>query len=135
MLLGAGESWYAKADAGGWIVSPAEEEPVEPHDAWADDLTLAEGLDRYARAVTEPVTRPRTSWAGLRTFTPDRVPALGWAADARDVLWCAGQGGYGFQTAPAAARHLAELTAGRPATLGAALTAELDPARLAGVPA
>jgi glycine/D-amino acid oxidase-like deaminating enzyme len=131
MLLGAGEGWYAKPDAGGWIVSPAEEDLAEPHDAWADDLVLAQGLDRYARAVAVPPTRPRASWAGLRSFAPDRVPALGWAADAGDVLWCAGQGGTGFQTAPAAARHLADIAAGRPPEIGAETAAALDPGRLA----
>jgi D-arginine dehydrogenase len=28
MIFGAGESWYAKPDAGKLIVSPAEEEPA-----------------------------------------------------------------------------------------------------------
>ena len=43
MLLGAGERWYAKPDAGKLIVSPAEEDPTEPQDAWADDMVVAEG--------------------------------------------------------------------------------------------
>ena len=46
--------WYAKPDAGGWIVSAAEEHPMEPMDAWADDMVLAEGLARYEQYVTEP---------------------------------------------------------------------------------
>ncbi len=33
MIFGAGESWYAKPDAGRLLVSPAAEDPVEPHDA------------------------------------------------------------------------------------------------------
>ena len=77
MIFGAGETWYAKPDAGALIVSPAEEHPMDPHDAWADDMVLAEGLARYEEMVTEPVTRLISSWAGLRTFAPDRVLAIG----------------------------------------------------------
>jgi D-arginine dehydrogenase len=114
MLMGAGESWYAKADAGAWIVSPAEEHPVpEPHDAWPDDMVLAEGIARYQPFVTEEVTRVTSSWAGLRTFAPDRCLVLGPDPDRADFIWVAGQGGYGFQTAPAASRLVADLVAGR----------------------
>lgn len=115
MMFGSKEAWYAKPDAGALIVSPAEEDPAEPHDAWADDMVLAEGLARYEEMVTEPVTRLIASWAGLRTFSPDRKPVFGRDPAMPDFVWCAGQGGYGFQSAPAAARLLADLVAGRPA--------------------
>lgn len=129
MLFGAGESWYAKPDAGALIVSPAEEDPQVPHDAWADDMVLAEGLARYEEMVTEPVTRLISNWAGLRTFSPDRVLVIG--RDARDpgFFWLAGQGGYGFQTCPAASRLAADLIGGRPTALSSGLVAALDPAR------
>jgi glycine/D-amino acid oxidase-like deaminating enzyme len=129
MIFGAGETWYAKPDAGALLVSPADEHAMEPHDAWADDMVLAEGLARYEAMVTEPVTRLISSWAGLRTFTPDRVLAIG--RDIRDpaFFWVAGQGGYGFQTAPAASALVADLVAGRPPALNAPAVAALDPAR------
>ena len=130
MLIGAGESWYAKPDAGAWLVSPAEEDPVaEPHDAWADDLVLAEGIARYQPFVTEEVTRITATWAGLRTFAPDRCLVLGPDPADAAFVWCAGQGGYGFQTAPAASRLLADLVAGRAPDLDAATVAGLSPAR------
>jgi glycine/D-amino acid oxidase-like deaminating enzyme len=129
MIFGAGESWYAKPDAGALLVSPAEEDPAEPHDAWADDLVLAEGLARYEAMVTVPVTRPIATWAGLRTFTPDRCLALGPAPGAPGFWWCAGQGGYGMQTSPAASRLLADRIAGRAPELDPATVAALDPAR------
>lgn len=131
MIFGAGESWYAKPDAGALIVSPAEEDPVEPHDAWADDMVLAEGLARYEEMVTEPVSRLLASWAGLRTFTPDRVLAIGRDPHEPSFLWFTGQGGYGFQTAPAASQLLADLVADRPSQIGADIRAALDPARFA----
>jgi hypothetical protein len=75
-------------------------------------MVLAEGLARYEARVTEPVTRVETSWAGLRTFAPDRCLVLG--PDPLDpaFVWCAGQGGYGFQTSPAASALLAARVAG-----------------------
>ncbi len=131
MLIGAGESWYAKPDAGAWLVSPAEEHPVpEPHDAFADDMVLAEGIARYQPFVTEEVTRVTGNWAGLRTFAPDRCLVLGPDPECPDFVWVAGQGGYGFQTAPAASQLVADLIAGRAPTLPADVVAALRPDRL-----
>lgn len=128
---GVGESWYCKPDAGALIVSPADEDPVEPQDAWADDMVLAEGLARYQDAVTVPVTRMLANWAGLRSFAPDRALVIG--ADPQDAsfLWCAGQGGYGFQTAPAASQLLADLALGATPSLDAGTVRALSPARFA----
>ncbi|MBF9029117.1 FAD-dependent oxidoreductase [Rhodobacterales bacterium HKCCE3408] len=130
MMFGPGERWYAKPDAGALLVSPADEDPVEPHDAWADDMVLAEGLARYEAAVTEPVTRPIATWAGLRSFAPDRQLVIGFEADEPSFLWVAAQGGYGMQTAPAASQLAADLVAGRAPDVGAELAAALSPARL-----
>lgn len=130
MLFGPGEDWYAKPDAGALIVSPAEEDLVEPHDAYADDMVLAEGLARYEANVTEPVTRLISSWAGLRTFTPDRTLVLGPDPAERSFIWCAGQGGYGMQSSPAASQLLADLVAGRPSELAPETVAALTPDRL-----
>lgn len=129
MMFGPGEDWYAKPDAGALIVSPAEEHPMDPHDAWADDMVLAEGLARYEEMMTEPVTRLISNWAGLRTFAPDRVLVIG--RDLRDpsFFWLAGQGGYGFQTCPAASRLAADLIGGRAPEIDADLVAQLSPAR------
>ena len=126
---GPGESWYAKPDAGALIVSPAEEHLMEPHDAWADDMVLAEGLARYEEMVTEPVTRLLSSWAGLRTFAPDRVLVIGPDLREPSFFWLAGQGGYGFQTSAAASRLAADLIGGRVPELDAALVAQLAPSR------
>jgi len=129
MLFGVGELWYAKPDAGALIVSPAEEHPMEPHDAWADDMVLAEGLARYEEFVTEPVTRLISNWAGLRTFAPDRALVIGPDTREPSFFWLAGQGGYGFQTSPAASLLAADLIGGRNPELEAQLVASLSPAR------
>ena len=129
MLFGPGEDWYANPDAGALIVSPAEEDLVEPHDAYADDMVLAEGLARYEAHVTEPVTRLLSSWAGLRTFAPDRTLVLGPDPAAPTFIWCAGQGGYGMQSSPAASRLLADLVAGRAPELPPEMVQALVPDR------
>lgn len=131
MIFGAGEAWYAKPDAGALIVSPAEEDPSHPHDAWPDDMVLAGGLARYEAMMTVPVTRLLASWAGLRTFAPDRVPVIGPDPAEPSFLWLAGQGGYGFQTSPAASLLAADLLAGRHPALDAGTVAALSPRRLA----
>ena len=130
MFFGVGETWYAKPDAGALLVSPAEEDAAEPHDAWADDMVLAEGLARYENMVTTPVTRLLTSWAGLRSFSPDRALVLGPEPGDPAFVWCAAQGGYGFQTAPAASQLLADLVIGRTPPLPADVVAQLTPDRL-----
>ncbi|MEP4197285.1 MAG: FAD-binding oxidoreductase [Aliishimia sp.] len=129
MFFGAGETWYAKPDAGALIVSPAEEDPVAPMDAWPEDMILAEGLARYQDFVTKDVTRPLSTWAGLRSFAPDRSLVLGQDPDMPTFIWCAGQGGYGFQTAPAASQLVADLALGRPPELRAEEIATFDPGR------
>lgn len=129
MIFGAGETWYAKPDAGALIVSPAEEHAMDPHDAWPDDMVLAEGLARYEAMVTEPVTRLLASWAGLRTFAPDRALVIGPDRNVPTFFWLAGQGGYGFQTSPGASLLAADLIAGRNPHVGADVAATLSPAR------
>ena len=52
-------------------------------------------------------------WAGLRSFAPDRKPVYGFAPGHPGFFWCAGQGGFGIQTAPAAAKLAAALLLGQ----------------------
>ena len=130
MLFGPGETWYAKPDAGAMIVSPADEDPMPPMDAWADDMVLAEGLARYEAHVTEPVTRLLSNWAGLRSFAPDRNLVLGPDPHDPSFIWMAGQGGYGFQTAPAASQLAADLVSGASPVIAADMVAKLRVDRL-----
>ncbi|MCP4183845.1 MAG: FAD-binding oxidoreductase [Hyphomicrobiales bacterium] len=109
LLLGASETWYAKPDAGNLLISPAEEDECEPMDAWAEDLMLAEGIDRFQQFVDFEVTRVDSNWAGLRTFAPDRTPIVGFDPRAKGFFWLAGQGGYGVQTSPAMSAVAADI--------------------------
>jgi len=130
LFADASDGFYAKPDAGRLMISPVDEDPVAPHDVWADDMVLAEGLDRYEQAVTVPVTRVERNWAGLRTFAPDRTPVVGFDPRAKGFFWLAGQGGYGIQTAPALSDLCADLILNRTAGLADAVLAALAPERL-----
>jgi D-arginine dehydrogenase len=103
------EAYYFKPDAGLLLISPADETPVEPCDVQPEELDIATAIDRVERATLVSIKRVRRSWAGLRSFTPDRSPVIGFDEVAPGFFWLAGQGGYGIQTAPAAARLAAAL--------------------------
>ncbi|UPH72060.1 FAD-binding oxidoreductase [Abyssibius alkaniclasticus] len=123
------DAWYAKPMGGRLMVSPAEEDPVAPHDAWPDDMVLAEGLDRFEQDVTMRVSRVERSWAGLRSFVPDRTLVAGFDANAKGFFWLVGQGGYGVQTAPAMAQLTADLCIGRTPVLADWVVNALSPNR------
>lgn len=129
LFASASERWYAKPEAGKLMVSPADEDPVDPHDAWPDDMVLAEGLHRFEQAVTVPVIRVERSWAGLRTFAPDRTPVVGFDPRADGFFWLAGQGGYGVQTAPALSALTAALCTGSGTDIPDPVVAALSPGR------
>ncbi|MEN9060714.1 NAD(P)/FAD-dependent oxidoreductase [Ponticoccus litoralis] len=125
------DTWYAKPDGGRLMISPADEDPVEPGDAWPDDMVLAEGLDRFSQMVDVPLVRPSHSWAGLRSFVADKTPVVGMDPLAPGFFWLAGQGGYGVQTAPALAALTAALCLGGRPALDADTLAALSPERFA----
>jgi D-arginine dehydrogenase len=112
-LIGdAGETWYCKPQSGKLLVSPADATPVDPHDAFADDMTLAEGIERFQEAMDIEVTRVEHTWGGLRSFASDGNPVCGYDAVAPRFFWLAGQGGYGIQTSPALSSLAAALIEG-----------------------
>jgi len=112
-VIDADEQFYFKPDAGRILASPADETPSDPCDAWADDMDVAICIERMQAAADIPVRRVVRSWAGLRSFVADRSPVIGFDEALPGFFWLAGQGGYGVQTAPAAARVAAALAAGQ----------------------
>ena len=129
LLFGVGEGWYCKPDAGALIISPADEDPSTPHDAWADDMVLAEAIAQYEDRVDHSVSRMLSNWAGLRTFAPDRQLVLGPDIADQSFVWCAGQGGYGMQSSPAAGQLIADLVAQRDSALDPDAIRALSPSR------
>jgi len=95
------------------MLSSAEEDPMDPHDAWADDMRLAEAVERLEATIDMNVQRLERTWGGLRTFAPDGLPVVGFDPDAAGFFWLAGQGGYGIQTSPALSRLAARLLTGQ----------------------
>ncbi len=108
-----GDTWYCKPQSGKLLVSPADAVAVEAHDAFADEMTLAEGIDRFQQAVDFEVTRVEHSWGGLRSFVPDGNPVAGYDPKIEGFFWLIGQGGYGIQSSPALSRLAAALVRGK----------------------
>lgn len=92
---------YLKPEAGKLMVSPGDETPIEPQDAWPEDLDIAILVDWLESRTQIEVQRVEHSWAGLRTFAPDDIPAVGYDPIVEDFFWLAGQGGYGIMMSPA----------------------------------
>jgi D-arginine dehydrogenase len=111
------------------MISPADEDPIEPQDAWPDDMVLAEGLFRFEEMVNIPVVKPSHSWAGLRSFVADKTPVCGFDPQQDGFFWLAGQGGYGVQTSPAMSRMAADLVLRRESTMPEAVLHAVSPAR------
>ena len=132
MVNEVAHTWYVRPEARTrLLVSPADQTPTHPHDVQPEELDVAVAIDRMQQGLDIEVRRVERSWAGLRTFTPDGSLAFGWDARAEGFCWCAGQGGYGIQTSPAAGRLIADIVAGRdPGEAGRILPA-VDPGRFA----
>jgi D-arginine dehydrogenase len=108
------EEFYFKPDAGALLLSPADEHVSAACDVQPEELDVAIAVDRFERATSLRVDRVTRRWAGLRVFTSDRSPALGFDDEARGFFWLVGQGGYGIQTSPALCRIAAALACGEP---------------------
>jgi len=129
-IVGIDESFYFKPDAGQLLGSPANADPVPPHDVVPEELDIALGIHRIQQATTLVIHRPRHAWAGLRSFVRDGEFVVGWD-DARDgFFWLAAQGGCGIQTSAAVAELAAALLRGEPVPAGLARHG-VDPAVLA----
>ena len=112
LVVDVDEQFYFKPDAGQLLLSPANEDPMDPCDAAPDELDIAIAVDRFERATTVQVRRIAHRWAGLRSFVVDRAPVVGFDDRAEGFFWLAAQGGYGIQMAPALARTAAALLTG-----------------------
>jgi D-arginine dehydrogenase len=100
VVLDIDDHFYFKPESGRILASPADETPSDPVDAQPEELDVAIAIDRIQQAADIPVRHVENKWAGLRTFSPDRTPVVGFDPDAPGFFWFVGQGGYGIQTAP-----------------------------------
>lgn len=117
-------TFYFKPEGDRLWLSPHDEIPSGPCDAQPEEIDVAVAIDRFEHAVDWRVAGLDRKWAGLRSFAPDRLPVYGFDPDAPGFFWCAGQGGFGIQTAPAAAKLAAAMLLGTPPDRR---IAEIDP--------
>lgn len=111
-------SFYFKGESDNTVwLTPHDEIPSDPCDAAPEEIDVALAIDRFEQVVDWPVERVERSWAGLRSFAPDRLPVYGFDPGAPGFFWCAGQGGFGIQTSPAGAKLAAALLLDEPAAI------------------
>lgn len=107
LVMDVANRCYFEPEAGGVLLSPADEHPSEPVDARAEELDIALAIEMINDVTDLEVRSVVSTWAGLRTFTHDRNPAVGPDDAQGDFVWLVGQGGAGIKTAPAMADVLA----------------------------
>ncbi len=122
LVLDIGESFYFKPEAGRLWLSPHDETPSPPCDAAAEEIDVALAISRFEQVVDWRIEHAEQRWAGLRSFAPDRLPVYGFDPADPGFFWFAGQGGFGIQSAPAAAELAARLLLGK-------AQGTIDPAR------
>lgn len=125
LVLDINGTFYFKPDGGRLWLSPHDEIPAEPGDAAPEEIDVAIAIDRFEQVTGWRIAALERRWAGLRSFAPDRLPVYGFDRAENAFFWFAGQGGFGIQTAPAAARLGAQLALGLDADT---MTQALDPA-------
>jgi D-arginine dehydrogenase len=136
MMNDVAHTWYCRPEARAKLmVSPADETDTTAHDVAPEEFDVALGIGRMQEALDIPVRRVEHSWAGLRTFTPDRSLAIGWDRAGEGFLWDVGQGGYGIQTAPACGQLVAEIVRGCVSGEMATILDRVDPRRFSSVAA
>jgi D-arginine dehydrogenase len=107
--------WYLRPDGPQFLCSPGDETPSEPCDARPEEVDVAIGIERLNANTYMNIRSINSSWAGLRTFSPDRSMVIGPEPGRENFLWCVGQGGAGIQSSPGVGQLVADLlTAGAP---------------------
>ncbi|WP_326796432.1 FAD-binding oxidoreductase [Streptomyces sp. NBC_01808] len=130
MVTDVADTFYARPEPGGLLLSPADATPMVPGPVRHDDTDVALAIARFEAMVALPLRHVSHAWAGLRTAALDDTPVIGPDPDAPGFCWLAGLGGYGIQTAPAAGELLAALAAGdAPPTALRSLVADVTPVR------
>lgn len=112
LVLDLRGQFYFKPESGRLWLSPHDEVPSPPCDAAPEEMAVAQAVARLGEVVDWRIEAVEHKWAGLRSFAPDRRPVYGCDPDIDGFAWFAGQGGFGIQTSPAAARLMRQLLLG-----------------------
>ncbi len=101
--------YFQQFGTGQLMISPIDQTPSVPCDAQPDEVDMAITVARFEDVSTLKINRIDHSWAGLRTFSSDGDPVIGWEPAVPGFFWLVGQGGYGVFTSPAIGRYAASL--------------------------
>lgn len=129
MILRYPEEFYFRIDRGVVLGSPADESPSEPCDARAEEIDIARAIESINDFTSLAIRSVETSWAGLRTFTSDRTPVVGFNNGESRFFWLCGQGGYGIQMSPKLAELAADMINGEVDPADESLVKNLSPSR------
>ncbi|MDC0948482.1 FAD-dependent oxidoreductase [Gammaproteobacteria bacterium] len=103
------EDFYFRPESGGLMISPANEDDDVAADVQPDELDIAWAMHHLETVTTLTPARPRSAWAGLRSFSADRLPVIGADPANPGFFWLVGQGGTGVMTSPALSHYAAAL--------------------------
>lgn len=106
-------SYYVKPEAGLFLGSPANADPVPPQDVQPEEIDIAIAVERIESFTNLRVGQPLRKWAGLRSFVADGGLVGGYDDTIQGFFWLAGQGGYGIQTSAAMGEASAALALGQ----------------------
>lgn len=118
---------YFRPESSGLLLCPCDEVPWPPELPPVDPAMaefLAEKVTKHLPGLTSiPLLR---SWAGLRTFAPDRRFVVGWDPVLAGFFWVAGLGGHGVTVSGALGALASNLILAGPKNS----SGPFDPARL-----
>jgi D-arginine dehydrogenase len=97
-----GRGWYFKPDAGQLLGSPANADPVPPHDVQPEEFDIALGIHRIQEATTLRIEPAHGDLGRAAQLRADGDLVIGFDDACPGFFWLAGQGGYGIQSAAGA---------------------------------
>ncbi len=106
---------YFRVSSGSITMSPADEIPMPPCDAYPEDIDVARTMAKFEEvsSIRLAPEKPK-AWAGQRTFTRDKNPAVGFDANNPCFFWLVGQGGFGIESAWSLANIAASILGDKP---------------------
>jgi glycine/D-amino acid oxidase-like deaminating enzyme len=94
------DDFYARPEAGGWMLCPCDEDVVAPEQLSASSSALESARAKAEAVLDRTLMGPAAKfWAGLRTHGADRRFVLGRDPAVPGLVWAAGLGGHGVTCA------------------------------------
>jgi glycine/D-amino acid oxidase-like deaminating enzyme len=96
------DEFYARPEAGGWMLCPCDEDEVDPDQLAVSVSALESVRAKAAHVIPASHDAPAARfWAGLRTHAADRRFVIGRDPEVPHLIWAAGLGGHGVTCAAA----------------------------------